>query len=269
MATDATGTPTPLGIPKYNVDADAPSGLGFNAAMDALDALIAARVTKPVGLAPGEVPVWNGTGWDRSSVTRIGAASLGSGTPDATTFLRGDQTWASPPGGLTKLGETLQNTNQPSISVASIAGGHRNLLVTLTALGGDQVSTANAVLRLNGDTGSNYRYQLLYNNGSTTAQAVTDAGPTGFPLVGIFGRASGAEVSSIWLRIFDYASASHHRGWVGGWQILDGGNIETGMAGGVWLNAAAAISTVTFLPGTGNIGGSAAFPASLTVWGEG
>ena len=38
MATDATGTPTPnFSIPKYNPDNDAPSGLGFNAAMDKID----------------------------------------------------------------------------------------------------------------------------------------------------------------------------------------------------------------------------------------
>lgn len=76
MATDATGSPTPLGIPKYNTSADAPSGLGFNAAMDAIDALISARVTKPANIVSGEVPVWNGTSWDRSSITKIGTASL-------------------------------------------------------------------------------------------------------------------------------------------------------------------------------------------------
>lgn len=40
MATDATGPPTPKGIPKYNTSVDAPSGLGFNAAMDAIDTLL-------------------------------------------------------------------------------------------------------------------------------------------------------------------------------------------------------------------------------------
>ena len=43
MATDATGTPTPLGIPTYNVNVDAPSGNGFNAAMAVIDTLIQAR----------------------------------------------------------------------------------------------------------------------------------------------------------------------------------------------------------------------------------
>lgn len=85
MATDATGAPTPLGIPKYNTSADAPSGLGFNAAMDALDALIAARVNKPIGVTAGDVPVWNGTTFVRPT-----------GTPDATKFLRGDSSWAAP-----------------------------------------------------------------------------------------------------------------------------------------------------------------------------
>jgi hypothetical protein len=45
MATDATGTPTSLGIPKYNTSADAPSGLGFNAAMDSINTLLVARVS--------------------------------------------------------------------------------------------------------------------------------------------------------------------------------------------------------------------------------
>lgn len=40
MATDATGTPTAKGIPKYDPANDAPSGLGFNAAMDAIDTLL-------------------------------------------------------------------------------------------------------------------------------------------------------------------------------------------------------------------------------------
>jgi len=44
-------------------------------------------------LVSGEVPVWNGSQFVRSSVTRVGATSLGSGTPDATKFLRGDGSW--------------------------------------------------------------------------------------------------------------------------------------------------------------------------------
>jgi hypothetical protein len=44
--------------------------------MDTLDTLIAARVGKPSGIVTGEVPVWNGSTWVRSSATQIGLNSL-------------------------------------------------------------------------------------------------------------------------------------------------------------------------------------------------
>lgn len=71
MPTDATGTPTSLGIRTYNTSADAPSGLGFNGAMADIDALLVQRL-KLTG-APtttGQVPIWNnGTGqWVPGSV---------------------------------------------------------------------------------------------------------------------------------------------------------------------------------------------------------
>ena len=79
MPTDLTGTPTSLGIGTFNVDADAPSGLGFNEAMAQIDALLAARVTTPAGIVSGEAMVWNGSAWVRSSATPITASGIGSG----------------------------------------------------------------------------------------------------------------------------------------------------------------------------------------------
>lgn len=94
MATDATGTPTAKGIPTYNPDVDAPSGLGFNAAMQAIDQLLNNYAGNISGIAVGEAAVWNGSAWVRSTTQLIGATSLGSGTPDAGKFLRGDGAWA-------------------------------------------------------------------------------------------------------------------------------------------------------------------------------
>lgn len=63
MAQDATGTPTPKGIPKYNTAVDAPSGKGFNAAMDQIDIeLTDAQWTSDTPAAQ-EVPVYNGSSW--------------------------------------------------------------------------------------------------------------------------------------------------------------------------------------------------------------
>lgn len=45
MATDATGTPTSLGIPTFNINVDAPSGNGSNAQMNVIDTLLQARAT--------------------------------------------------------------------------------------------------------------------------------------------------------------------------------------------------------------------------------
>jgi hypothetical protein len=86
VATDATGTPTSLGIPKFDPTNDAPSGLGGNAQMDAIDALLAQtpRSGSIAGIAVGSVPVWNGTAWVKPS-----------GTPDGTKFLRDDGSWAT------------------------------------------------------------------------------------------------------------------------------------------------------------------------------
>lgn len=87
MATDATGTPTTsLGIPKYNTAADIPSGKGFNAAMDFIDDLLEARVTKPASMADNEVPVWDAatSAWIRSSDTSVRINNGGSALPKVT-----------------------------------------------------------------------------------------------------------------------------------------------------------------------------------------
>lgn len=119
MATDATGSPTSLGIPTYNVDADAPSGLGFNAAMAAIDPLIGNRVLKPAGIVTGEVPVWNGTTFVRSSATPIGPSSLGSGTPSVATFLRGDGAWT----GLAPYRKTTAKAVNTTVAATDLLNG--------------------------------------------------------------------------------------------------------------------------------------------------
>jgi hypothetical protein len=83
MAQDATGTPTPLGIPKYNPAADAPSGRGFNAAMDAIDALLTTKALPPA-TAANQVPVWNGSNW---AAGLLSAASLSASAGIAGTQL--------------------------------------------------------------------------------------------------------------------------------------------------------------------------------------
>jgi hypothetical protein len=69
VATDATGTPTAKGIPKYDTTNDAPSGLGFNATMEAIDLLLDKTQFSTDTVSTNEVPVWNGSAWVYSKIT--------------------------------------------------------------------------------------------------------------------------------------------------------------------------------------------------------
>lgn len=77
MPTDLSGAPTSLGIGTYNVDVDAPSGLGFNTAMGQIDALIGGRVLKPTGIVANEGVIWTGTAWARGPAVTISAFASG------------------------------------------------------------------------------------------------------------------------------------------------------------------------------------------------
>jgi hypothetical protein len=85
MATDATGVPTSLGIPKFDPNADAPSGLGGNAQMDSIDTLL-----KSLGIASlvaNDVPVYDSV---------AGKFKKAGGSHTGSNFLRDDGTWAAP-----------------------------------------------------------------------------------------------------------------------------------------------------------------------------
>jgi len=51
------------------------------------------KIAALASMISGETVVWNGSAYVRSSVTKIGPASLGTGTPTSSNFLRGDGTW--------------------------------------------------------------------------------------------------------------------------------------------------------------------------------
>lgn len=166
MATDATGTPTPLGIPKYNVSVDAPSGLGFNATMDAIDAIIAANPTKPAGIVSGEAVIWNGTGWARSSVTKLGLDSIAQG--GATTnqgLVWNGSSWA--PAG---VGFAVTNNNSTVNDIVNTAAESSWYPVTIPA---NTLGTAGAWrIRASGkyknNSGVGATLTLVINFGATT-----------------------------------------------------------------------------------------------------
>jgi hypothetical protein len=86
MATDATGTPTsPDSIPKYNTAVDAPSGKGFNAAMDAIQVALSARVLKSLVTTAGDLLIATGS----AVLARLGIGSNGQ----VLTVVAGAPAW--------------------------------------------------------------------------------------------------------------------------------------------------------------------------------
>lgn len=222
-----------MGIPKYNVDADAPSGLGFNAAMDSVDALIAARVLKPAGLANTEFAVWNGTSFDRSTVTRPGPASLGTGTPDATKFLRGDGSW-QPAGDMVKLFDTTLGSTA-LIDWQSIPQTFAHLRLVISGRDTGAGANANSFIRLNNDSGTNYDYMFSRSNGSAISVAETFGTTIAYMGEVPAATAPANAFSAIIVEIPNYANAS----------ILKALNISNASkgavtAGGMWFTNVAA-----------------------------
>jgi hypothetical protein len=109
LATDATGTPTAKGIRKYNPDADAPSGVGFNGAMDDIDALLDKAQYSTDTKGTNKVAVWNGSAWVYSQVSTAMVADA----PAARRFLASDDSnhpaWAA--GGWHVIQDTLSPSN--------------------------------------------------------------------------------------------------------------------------------------------------------------
>lgn len=162
MATDATGTPTSLGIRKYNTSVDAPSGLGFNGAMDDIDALLVARVTKPTGVLTNDVPVWNGTTWVKPTGSHTG-----------TNFLRDDGSWSP------ATSVTYRSAGNPLSDIVSTAALTTFITQAIAAGMG-----ANGVLRITaqGDylnnSGANQGFELKSTFGGVTLFDVTWASQT-------------------------------------------------------------------------------------------
>lgn len=136
MATDATGTPTsPDNIPTFLTSADAPSGKGFNAAMTAIQTALSARVNKPSGIASGEVPVWNGSSWVRSSTTNISANSFSGYTSFTPVFCAGGIAGSLGNGSLTtdyiQFGKLVHWRGQFSVGTTTTFGGSGTLLLAM------------------------------------------------------------------------------------------------------------------------------------------
>lgn len=138
---DATGPATsPDSLGTYNTAVDAPSGKGLNNIVASIQTALNNYVRKMVGVAAGDVPVWNGSTWVVPSGSRTGS-----------NFLRDDGQWASPTSTLLFRKVTAKAATN-SVAETDLLNGEFTLTANALAtnktmrltLWGDNVFTAGA-----------------------------------------------------------------------------------------------------------------------------
>lgn len=101
-----------------------------------------------------------------NNTTATGAVDLGTinlnatGTPDATSYLRGDNTWSVPPNDDTTYTFVSNGTPDPNLRLSD---GSTNQDVQLVGSGGTTITNANNVITISSSAGSNPTMQDVYD----------------------------------------------------------------------------------------------------------
>jgi hypothetical protein len=184
----------------------------------------------------------------------VGIAELSAtGTPSATTFLRGDNVWA-PAGSMVLLddlivsGSVLATYDTDARLGGALPTTYKNLLLIVSA----RSNGASAYLRMsiNGDSGANYNYAL----GGATSGGVfagTGAVAAGDARVGyIAPTGAGANrVANSRIEFINYRDTTFKKGWL----VQTYEHAAAALSGGgSWENAGSAITRIVLSPDVGS-----------------
>lgn len=134
-----------------------------------------------------------------------------------------------------------------SVTFSSLPSSYRDLIIVTEILGSG--GNADANVRFNSDTGSNYPYVLASGNGSV----VSSGSGTGDMLYGQ--TASTTVRATTFFQVFDYAQTDKHKSVL---QRRDRADTATSMIAARWASTSA-INSVTILTSSNNFASGSSF----------
>lgn len=150
--------------------------------------------------------------------------------------------------------ETALVGTAASVSFTSIAGSYRDLRVVVRGRGDKAATFVEVRLRVNNDSGSNYDFESIVFNNTTSSSGGTAATTYGF--LGWIEASTGpaSAGSTCEARIYDYASTTFQK------HFNASAGVKTGTAAGnffshrgdLWWRSTAAINRVDVFPDSGN-----------------
>jgi len=174
-----------------------------------------------------------------STQARLGIGS----TSQVLTVSGGIPAWATPSSGSMTLLSTTNITANSEITVSSISGSYTGLIILIQNFKNSSFN-AGISYRFNGDTGSNYAYNI---RGDASGN---NSGVSKIELGGGVGLSNSADYSTMVINLPFYTStASYKTGIVHtAWQQNDG--YYYGFSGGISYKSTSAISSFTLINGS-------------------
>lgn len=158
---------------------------------------------------------------------------------------------------------TTLGSNQASITISGIPGTFKALLLRLLLRSTQAAATDTLLIQPNADTTAANMYTRRVTFNTATALAAQEGSGSGLDLGSILPGASAlaSHFAPIDFYLFDYASASNPKPFLyeGYCHMADAAaNMTRHTGGGVWKGTAA-ISSLKFLPGSGQIASGSAY----------